>query len=69
MDRRLTQFQRAIRRKINRCDICGSVMHPMYGGGWDNDRLICGDRDCGAEVVFPTSTEIEDKPAAKRAKK
>ena len=69
MAKTLTQFQRVIRRKINRCDICGEVMHPMYGGGWDNDRLICADRDCGAEVVFPTSTEIEDKPSGKRAKK
>lgn len=59
MPKRLTQFQLAIRRKINRCDICGEVMRPMFGGGWDNDRLICAARECGAEVVFPTSTPID----------
>jgi len=43
------------------CDICGEVLIPMYGVGWDNDRLMCGDRaECGAEYEFPTSTALEE---------
>lgn len=41
------------------CDICGSPTFPMYGGGWDNDRLVCSGRACGAEITFPTSTTQE----------
>ena len=42
------------------CDLCGGYMIPMPGGGWDNDRLICEDRDCGGEIEFSTSTPIEE---------
>ena len=52
-----TQFDISMKRNGVLCDICGEVMHPMYGGGWDNDRFVCAGRDCGAEIVFPTSTE------------
>ena len=38
------------------CDICGEKMYPVYGGGWDNDRMVCGNKDCDVEVVYPTST-------------
>ena len=55
----MTEFERMTKREI-KCDICGEVMHPMYGGGWDNDRMRCAAaRDCGAEIVFPTSTPVE----------
>jgi ribosomal protein S27E len=43
------------------CDICGSIMLPLYGGGWDNDRMACTNRECGAEIVFPTSTLFEEE--------
>ena len=38
------------------CDICGGSCFALYGGGWDNDRICCAERDCGAETTFPTST-------------
>ena len=54
----MTQFEKAIQEPVT-CDICGEVMHPMYGGGWDNDRIVCADRDCGAEIEYPTSTPVD----------
>lgn len=56
----MTQFEIMSKKKEVRCDICGGLMLPMPGGGWDNDRMICTDRDCGAEIVFPTSTPAEE---------
>ena len=53
--RKMTQFELAIAEPVT-CDICGEVMHPMYGVGWDNDRLVCADLLCGAEIVYPTTT-------------
>ena len=53
----MNQFEKAIKEPI-KCDICGEVMHPMYGCGWDNDRIVCAARDCGSEITFPTSTEV-----------
>jgi hypothetical protein len=41
------------------CGICGSQMWPMHGGGWDYDRIVCPERDCGAEIMFETTTEPE----------
>jgi hypothetical protein len=35
-------------------------MLPMYGYGWDNDRIICAERDCYAEIVYPTTTEAKE---------
>ena len=52
----MTQFEKAIQDKIT-CDICGSVMLPIYGYGWDYDIMGCPDRDCGAIIVYPTSSE------------
>jgi len=52
----MTQFEKATQSPIT-CDICGGIMRPMHGGGWDNDRIVCADRECGAEIVYPTSTE------------
>lgn len=57
----MTQFELMVAQKNVKCDICGAPMIPMYGGGWDNDRLVCTDRDCGAEIVFPTSTMVEEE--------
>jgi hypothetical protein len=52
----MTLFEKVIREEIF-CDICGELMLPVYGSGWDNDRLVCTDRfRCGAEVIFPSST-------------
>lgn len=56
----MTQFEIVARKKEVKCDICGAPMVPMWGGGWDNDRMHCTDRGCGAEIVYPTSTEIEE---------
>ena len=35
----MTQFEKATKEPI-KCDICGEIMHAMYGGGWDNDRIV-----------------------------
>jgi hypothetical protein len=43
------------------CGICGSKMLPMYGCGWDYDHIVCPERDCGAEIMFETTTEAKDK--------
>jgi hypothetical protein len=51
-----TQYEKALEQGEIRCDICGGPMHPMPGAGWDNDRIVCAERDCGAEIVFPTSS-------------
>ena len=56
----MNQFEIAAEHKPT-CDICGSIMAATYGGGWDNDRLICGDPDCGAEIIYPTSTPFEER--------
>jgi hypothetical protein len=53
----MTQFKKATKSTIA-CDICGEIMHPMYGCGWDNDRMVCANRECNAEIVYPTSTEV-----------
>ena len=42
------------------CELCGKPTIALPGGGWDNDRIYCSDRDCGGEIVFPTSTEVAD---------
>jgi len=39
----MNQFEIAAEHKPT-CDICGGSMAATYGGGWENDRLICGDR-------------------------
>lgn len=62
----MSQFTRALKQGEIKCDICGEVMHPMYGGGWDKDRIVCAGRDCGAEIVYPTSTEIDETRKADR---
>ena len=54
----VTQFEQVL-GKVIKCDICGEVMNPMYGCGWDNDRLLCANKDCNAEIVYPTSTEVQ----------
>ena len=53
----MTQFERAVEDQIV-CDLCGGPMLPMYGAGFDNDRMICGNMECFAEIIYPTSTEI-----------
>jgi hypothetical protein len=56
----MTQFEKALAAGPIHCDICGEIMHPMFGGGWDNDRFICAARDCQAEIVYPTTTEVNE---------
>jgi len=56
----MTEFEKMLRSKI-KCDICGGDMVAIWGGGWDNDRLACDAYNCGAEIVFPTSTADEDQ--------
>jgi hypothetical protein len=53
------QFQQLAAKCPLVCDICGEPMHAMPGDGWDNDRIVCAARDCGAEIEFPTSGKIE----------
>ena len=44
-----------------KCEICGADTISLYGRGWDNDRIYCSDIGCGAEYVFPASTEVSDE--------
>ena len=55
------QFQQLAAKCPLVCDICGGPMWAMSGDGWDNDRIVCAARDCGAEIEFPTSGSV--KPA------
>jgi hypothetical protein len=57
----VNQFEAMSAQEKIKCDICGGVMLPLPGCGWDNDRMICTERDCRAEIVFPTSTEVEEE--------
>jgi hypothetical protein len=51
------RYYNGTQHNIILCDICNKPMIIMYGGGWDNDRLLCSDtEDCGVEIEFPTST-------------
>lgn len=60
MKKKMNEFEKAIKGNKNViCDICGDIMLPMYGCGWDNDRLVCVSRECGAEITYPTSTLYE----------
>jgi len=51
----LSIFEEIANRDIS-CEIFGAKTISIHGGGWDNDRIHCSDRDCGAEYVFPTTT-------------
>jgi len=53
----MTQFEKMAQSPIT-CDICGGTMITLYGCGWDNDRIMCSNRDCSGEIIFPTSTEV-----------
>lgn len=54
----MNTFQKLVSEEI-KCEICGSGTMALYGCGWDNDRILCLDNDCGAEYVFPTSTLLD----------
>ena len=56
----MTIFEELAKRELM-CEICGSATSALYGGGWDNDRIYCNDRDCNAEYEFPTSTEAKEQ--------
>lgn len=60
----MTQFEKAAQTEI-KCDICGAIMCAIWGGGWDNDRVICSNIYCKAEIVFPTSTEVKKMKKSK----
>lgn len=52
----MTQFDKIVNKEVM-CDICEEVMLPIYGWGWYEDILACTNYECGAEIIFPTSTE------------
>ncbi len=54
----VTQFEKMAQQAVM-CDICGETMQAVYGDGWDNDMMVCQNIPCGAEIVFPTSTECK----------
>jgi len=64
-DNKQTEFSKAIERGVT-CDICGQKMYPIHGGGWDYDRMICPDRGCGAEIVYPSTTVVKDDSNKKK---
>jgi ribosomal protein S27AE len=43
------------------CPECGSAMIALYGGGWDYDRWLCGDRLCQHEIELKTSSFFKPK--------
>lgn len=51
-------FQEIAERNAS-CELCGAKTLALYGGGWDNDRIYCTNRDCGGEIVFATTTMVE----------
>lgn len=55
----MTLFQELAARNLP-CELCGSPTVALYGGGWDNDRIYCTNKDCGAEYEFPTTTVIDE---------
>jgi len=43
------------------CELCGEPTLALYGNNWDYDRIMCSDvGECGAEIVFATTTEVEE---------
>ena len=56
--RHVTQFRKVVQDEPLTCDVCGGLMLAMWGHGFDYDRVVCTTRDCGAEIQYPTSTEI-----------
>lgn len=56
----MTIFEEISERQI-KCEICGSDTASVYGAGFDNDRIMCLDRDCCAEYVFPTTTLVDEE--------
>lgn len=52
-------FQKLIESDL-KCELCESDLRALYGYGWDNDRLLCSDDDCGGEYVFATTTECDE---------
>lgn len=42
-----------------KCEICGAETIALHGCGWEKDIIYCSDRECGAEYVFPTSSEAD----------
>jgi hypothetical protein len=53
-------FQRCLVGGTPVCDICGAEMIAIHGNAFDHDLIYCTDPECGAEVVFPTSTAVEE---------
>ena len=41
------------------CDICEGKMIAHHGLGIENDIMLCDNLDCGAEILFPTSSIID----------
>lgn len=56
----MTLFEEIADRNLP-CEICDKPTIALYGNHWDNDRIYCSDRECGAECVFPTTTAINDQ--------
>jgi len=58
----ITQFSLACNSHIL-CDLCGKRMFPIYGCGFDYDRMLCMAKNCYAEIIYPTSTLPEKEVA------
>jgi len=55
----MNQFIRAIEVQI-KCDICGEIMLPVYGCGFDNDRIVCSDKACTNKIKLVKNLSKED---------
>lgn len=56
----MTLFKEIAQRNLP-CELCGKPTIAIFGGGWYSDRIYCSDRECGAEYVFPTTTELTNE--------
>lgn len=55
----MTIFEQVVQTIPLTCDVCGGTMTPVYGGGWDYDKIVCQNYNhCGGEITFCTSTEL-----------
>ena len=57
----MTLFEKLIKEHYKHCDICNKeTLNPYHGWGYEYDRFICSNRDCGSEITFSTSTISEE---------
>lgn len=51
----ISEFKKDEEKEL-KCPICGRDMLFLYGGGFDYDRALCGNRNCYFEKEYESST-------------